>query len=287
MAERGAQVLVDVRVDGQHGGAAGGQVAAEQRGRGGLAAAALADERDAHASSSRTGANDNGYRLEERRRSNGGAIPAARPQVHALTLPAEQDEHLHLPVTGAALPMRDPGVELGGLAGPHGEVLVTEHQPQPAGQHVDPLEALVADRLGLGSGCPDRPSCTRWAGPGLRVSGQATASPTRRGSARTRGSSVGRLPISSSRPTPCARAMGSSSSSVARRLPDSSRDSVLVEIPVLAASAASVVPRSRRRASSRSPTAASTRSTSSMCSPCRTGDPAVVKPAGPGREWSS
>jgi hypothetical protein len=94
--------------------------------------------------------------------------------------------------------------------------------------------------------------------PGPRVSGQATIPSKRSGSDRTRGSSAARVPISSSRVTPCARAMGSSSSSVARRLPASSRDSVLVEMPVLAASAASVVPRSRRSASNRSPTPAST-----------------------------
>src|SRR5688572_22635083 len=82
----------------------------------------------------------------------------------------------------------------------------------------------------------------------------------RTGSARTRGSSADRVPISSSRVTPCACAIGSSSSRVARRLPASSRDSVLVEMPVLRASAASVVPRSRRSSLSRSPIPASTRS---------------------------
>ena len=47
-AERGAEMLVDVRVHGDHGQADGGQVTDEQRGQRGLATAALADECDLH-----------------------------------------------------------------------------------------------------------------------------------------------------------------------------------------------------------------------------------------------
>ncbi|MER7458857.1 hypothetical protein [Micromonospora sp. NPDC126480] len=41
-------MLVDVGVDGQHGTALLGEVAGEQRGKRGLPAAALTDERDLH-----------------------------------------------------------------------------------------------------------------------------------------------------------------------------------------------------------------------------------------------
>jgi len=48
VAERDREVLVDVGVHGDHRPAPSGEVAAERRRRRGLAAAALADERDAH-----------------------------------------------------------------------------------------------------------------------------------------------------------------------------------------------------------------------------------------------
>ncbi len=47
-AERGSQVLVDVGVDRDDGCAGGGEMADEQRGQGGLAAAALPDESNFH-----------------------------------------------------------------------------------------------------------------------------------------------------------------------------------------------------------------------------------------------
>src|SRR3954447_21535844 len=95
--------------------------------------------------------------------------------------------------------------------------------------------------------------------PGRRVSG-TTVRPcvAVRGRRCTRGSPVSGAPPSSSRGTWWARASGSSSSRVGRRCPDSSRDSVLTEIPVPADSWARVVPRCRRNAFSRGPTAAST-----------------------------
>ena len=66
VAQRRGEVLVDVGVDGDHRPPLRGEVAAERRRRRGLAAAALADERDAHGhppvdrSASR---NDNGCHL--------------------------------------------------------------------------------------------------------------------------------------------------------------------------------------------------------------------------------
>src|SRR6185437_15457529 len=72
-----------------------------------------------------------------------------------------------------------------------------------------------------------------------------------------RGSPVGGAPASSSSVTPCARASGSSSSRVGRRSPDSSRDRVLTEMPVVPDRSARVVSRCWRSARSRGPTAAS------------------------------
>src|SRR6185312_11744512 len=75
---------------------------------------------------------------------------------------------------------------------------------------------------------------------------------------------------------------GSSSSSVGRRLPDSSRESVLAETPVCADSSPRVTPRSRRSARSRGPAAvmASFRS-SSTASCCQIGN-GNCHPATPG-----
>src|SRR4029077_18159136 len=78
------------------------------------------------------------------------------------------------------------------------------------------------------------------------------------GRARTRGSPGGGAPTSSSSGTWCARASASSSSRVGLRPPDSSRDSVLTETPVVSESSASVAPRRWRMVRSRGPTASST-----------------------------
>jgi len=78
------------------------------------------------------------------------------------------------------------------------------------------------------------------------------------GRARTLGSPGAGAPTSSSSGTWCARASASSSSRVGLRPPDSSRDSVLTEMPVASESSASVVPRRWRRDRSRGPTALST-----------------------------
>ena len=63
--------------------------------------------------------------------------------MHALALRAEEHQHLGGLGTGAAEPVRDAGVELGDLAGLHGEVVLGEPQAQPPGQDVHPLVALV------------------------------------------------------------------------------------------------------------------------------------------------
>jgi hypothetical protein len=70
-----------------------------------------------------------------------------------------------------------------------------------------------------------------------------------------RGSPVVGAPTSSSSGVRYACARGSSTSSVARRRPDSIRDSVLTDMPVSSASCSSVDPRSLRMARSRGPTA--------------------------------
>src|SRR6266567_490002 len=88
-----------------------------------------------------------------------------------------------------------------------------------------------------------------------------------------RGSPDAGAPASSSSGTWCARAIGSRSSSVGRRCPDSSRDRVLTEILVLSAICSRVPPRCLRRARSRGPTAARTVRRSSVMLPvCHSGN---------------
>src|SRR6185312_2265703 len=94
--------------------------------------------------------------------------------------------------------------------------------------------------------------------PGRWDSGMSVRPFRRTGRARTRGSPGGGAPTSSSSGTWCARASASSSSRVGLRPPDSSRDSVLTEMPVVSASSASVAPRCWRIERSRGPTASST-----------------------------
>src|SRR6266700_2482195 len=90
--------------------------------------------------------------------------------------------------------------------------------------------------------------------PGRWESGMSVRPFRRTGRARTRGSPGGGAPTSSSSGTWCARASASSSSRVGRRPPDSSRDSVLTEMPVVSESSASVSPRRWRIERSRGPT---------------------------------
>lgn len=61
----------------------------------------------------------------------------------AFTLASEQTEHLDRPVAEATEPVRHPRVELDRLAGGQDEVLIAEHQPEPAVQDVQPLIAFV------------------------------------------------------------------------------------------------------------------------------------------------
>src|SRR6201989_830636 len=94
--------------------------------------------------------------------------------------------------------------------------------------------------------------------PGRWESGISVRPCRRTGRARTRGSPGAGAPTSSSSGTWCARASASSSSRVGLRPPDSSRDSVLTEMPVASESSASVVSRRWRSDRSRGPTASST-----------------------------
>jgi aromatic ring hydroxylase-like protein len=59
------------------------------------------------------------------------SVPAARPgpDVHPLALRPEQDQQLGRLRPGAAEPVRDPGVELGGFPRLHDEVVLGEPQP--------------------------------------------------------------------------------------------------------------------------------------------------------------
>jgi hypothetical protein len=71
-------------------------------------------------------------------------FPRTRAQVGTLALAAEKAEKLDgLPFGGGAEPMRDPRIELGGLAGAKGQVMIAEAQPEAAVEHINPLVALV------------------------------------------------------------------------------------------------------------------------------------------------
>src|SRR5690349_4032134 len=100
--------------------------------------------------------------------------------------------------------------------------------------------------------------------PGRWESGISVRPFRRTGRARTRGSPGGGAPTSSSSGTWCARASASSSSRVGLRPPDSSRDSVLTEMPVVSESSARVAPRRWRIDRSRGPTASRTGSWSTV-----------------------
>ena len=145
---------------------------------------------------------------------------------------------------GVAEPVRHPGVELGDLARPEHEVVLAEQQAEPAGQDVEPLVALVGllarrPRRALSGGKICLNACSP---PGRRVSGRNVIAVRTIGSARTRGSPVSgrrraRRAAPGGRGPAAAAAPGSG-----RRCPDSSRDSVLTEMPVASASWARVAP---------------------------------------------
>jgi thioredoxin reductase len=69
--------------------------------------------------------------------------------VHPLTLRTEQAQQLGRIRARAGEPVRDVGVELGGLAGRQDHVVFAENEPQPAGQHVQPLVSLVRAQVGI------------------------------------------------------------------------------------------------------------------------------------------
>jgi thioredoxin reductase len=66
--------------------------------------------------------------------------------MRALAVTAEQDEHLGGPAD-AAHPVRRPRAELGRLSRFEDEVVVSEHEPEPAAEHVQPLVAVMAARV--------------------------------------------------------------------------------------------------------------------------------------------
>ena len=90
-----------------------------------------------------------------------------------------------------------------------------------------------------------------------RVSGSTVRPLTRRGLSRMRGSPTSGAPTRSSSGTRYACASGSSSSRLGRRCPFSSRDRVLFEMPVRAATSVNVSPRARAPRRSRGPTRSS------------------------------
>src|SRR5882757_2977229 len=71
------------------------------------------------------------------------SVCRAGAHVHALTLRSEDSEDLYRLRARIAEPVRDVAVEFRRLAGLEDEVLVAELQAQPAGQHVEPVVALV------------------------------------------------------------------------------------------------------------------------------------------------
>ena len=74
--------------------------------------------------------------------------PARRgAHVDVLAVPPEQAQDLDGLVAGGAEPVRQLGVELGDLARPHRDVTLAEDQPQPPGENVEPLVALVGSKL--------------------------------------------------------------------------------------------------------------------------------------------
>ena len=122
--------------------------------------------------------------------------------------------------------------------------MVAHDEPHPARQHEQPLIPLVALSRGvlLLAGTM---IFHAWTPPGCRVSG-STVRPLRLlAFRRTRGSPTSGAPTRSSNGTRYANASGSSSSRLARRCPVSSRDRVLLEMPVVSDRAVKVMPRWR------------------------------------------
>ena len=115
--------------------------------------------------------------------------------------------------------------------GPMRDVVVGEDQPHPSGQHVEPLVALMDAQLGFAAlGRDDhlpRVHAAAVVGSAARRRGRCASAAL----SRMRGSPTSGAPTSSSSGTWWAWAIGRSSSRLGLRWPDSSRDSVLLEMP--------------------------------------------------------
>ena len=72
-----------------------------------------------------------------------------RADVSPLALPAEQDQELDGLAVGRLQRVREAGVELRGLPRSQLDVVIAEDEPEPAVEHVQPLETLVRLRLGV------------------------------------------------------------------------------------------------------------------------------------------
>ena len=117
-------------------------------------------------------------------------------QVHPFARTSEDAEHFGGAVAGAAEPVRHLGVELGCLADTEDQILVTQHEPHPAREDVEPLEALVGARVRLVL-TVGMTIFHAWMPPG-RVRGRTVRPWTRRGFSRMRGSPTSGAPTRSS-----------------------------------------------------------------------------------------
>lgn len=68
------------------------------------------------------------------------------------SLVSEENQEFHGPVVVGAEPVGHPRVELGRLARRENGGPVAEHEAEPAGEHVDPFEALVGLQVRFDAG---------------------------------------------------------------------------------------------------------------------------------------
>jgi hypothetical protein len=114
------------------------------------------------------------------------------------------------------------GVELGCLTAGQHKVVFAQDEPQTPAQHVQPIRSP----RGYSDPAPGRGSRREDQLVGLQragIAGRGDGPGGRRWAGHPRARRAG---------SGCARARGSSSSRLARRCPDSSRDKVLTEMPV-------------------------------------------------------
>jgi len=71
--------------------------------------------------------------------------------VGSFAVASDEAEELDGSGAGGAEPVWGSGVELGDFAGFEDEVLVAEHESEPAGQDVDPVVAFMGAQVGLGA----------------------------------------------------------------------------------------------------------------------------------------